>query len=54
MPEDDNPAPIKGTAISAISRVISKKRKSRRIQQAIADKIGLPVEEVFPPRKKVR
>ena len=34
---------------AAVCLVISGKSVSRRIQAAVADAIGLPVEQVFPP-----
>jgi transcriptional regulator with XRE-family HTH domain len=32
-----------------VSEVIRGDRRSRRVEQAIADAIGMPVEQVFPP-----
>jgi Ner family transcriptional regulator len=32
-----------------VSEVIRGDRRSRRVEQAIADAIGMPVGEVFPP-----
>lgn len=33
-----------------VSEVVAGRRRSRRIEQAIADAIGMPIEAVFPPR----
>lgn len=32
-----------------VSSVIRGERRSQRVEQAVADALGLPVEEVFPP-----
>jgi transcriptional regulator with XRE-family HTH domain len=38
-----------GVTQSHISQVLSGDRRSPRVEQAIADAFGMPVEEVFPP-----
>ena len=40
-----------GITLSAVSQVILGRDTSRRISQAVADAIGLPLEEVFPKYK---
>lgn len=37
---------------TAVSDVVSGRSRSARIEQAVADAIGMPVEEVFPPREQ--
>ena len=37
-----------GVSLPSVSGIIHRKYPSRRISQAIADAIGLPLEEVFP------
>jgi len=32
-----------------VSQVISGERRSSRVEQAVADRLGLPVEQVFEP-----
>jgi transcriptional regulator with XRE-family HTH domain len=39
-----------GLSGSHVSLVLSGRSISARVQQAIAEKIGKPVSEVFPPR----
>lgn len=34
-----------------VSDVIAGNRRSARIEQAVADAIGMPVNDVFPPRE---
>ena len=41
-----------GIKLPSVSQVIHGRRPSRRVSQAIADAIGLPLEEVFPKYRK--
>ena len=41
-----------GIARPSVSQVIHGHRPSRRVSQAIADAIGLPLEDVFPKYRK--
>jgi transcriptional regulator with XRE-family HTH domain len=38
-----------GVAPQHISEVIRGERRSRRVEQAIADALEMPVDDVFPP-----
>ena len=37
-----------GIKLPSVSQVIHGRRPSRRVSQAIADALGMPLEEVFP------
>lgn len=41
-----------GVAVATVSEVIHDKSISRRISQAIADALEMPLEEVFPKYRK--
>jgi len=41
-------AEMLGVDASLVSRVLNGKGRSERVEKAIADAIGLPIEKVFP------
>lgn len=41
-----------GVAVPTVSEVIHDRSTSRRISQAIADAMGMPLEEVFPKYRR--
>lgn len=47
-------AELMGVDPSLVSRVVNGKARSARVEQAIADHIGLPVENVFPEHHRSR
>ena len=41
-----------GIKLPSVSQVIHGRRPSRRVSQAIADAMGMPLEEVFPKYRR--